>query len=61
MFAIRVLASVILLAGGLWATFRPVSPLERRVSVSGRPKVSILYLRLGILPGTAALIALVWL
>ena len=59
MLAIRIAASVILLAGGLWAAFRPVHRLERRVSE--RPGISIFYLRMGILAATAFCIALVWL
>jgi hypothetical protein len=58
MFAFRVVASVVLLAGGLWATFRPVSSVERRVIE--RQAVSIAYLRIGLLAGTAFMIALVW-
>jgi hypothetical protein len=58
MFAIRIAVSVLVLAGGLWATFRPTSSFERKASE--RPIVSITYQRVGILAGTIVLIAFVW-
>jgi hypothetical protein len=60
MLAIRIVASVILLAGGLWAAFRPWSRIERQAN-ERPPQNSIVILRMGILAATAFCIALVWL